>query len=73
MCDEGCVDSNLVKGKIVLCDKSSGNIEAQTAGAVGAIVRTSQYDNIPFVVPFPSSSLTSDDHDSVKSYVMSTP
>ncbi|PQQ19646.1 subtilisin-like protease SBT4.5 [Prunus yedoensis var. nudiflora] len=33
-CVAGCLDTNLVKGKIVLCDLAGGNAEAHQAGAL---------------------------------------
>ncbi|KAB2627412.1 cucumisin-like [Pyrus ussuriensis x Pyrus communis] len=36
-CDEGCLDPNLVKGKIVVCRWPIGIIEARRVGAIGAV------------------------------------
>ncbi|EEF41900.1 conserved hypothetical protein [Ricinus communis] len=36
-CTEGCVDKNLVKGKIVINDSFGGINEAYKAGALGAV------------------------------------
>ncbi|KAF9661395.1 hypothetical protein SADUNF_Sadunf19G0064300 [Salix dunnii] len=50
-CMAGCVDSDLVKGKIVLCYRLEGVAEAYKAGAVGAVVRNTVSNNASFVVP----------------------
>ncbi|CAN8301375.1 unnamed protein product [Cochlearia groenlandica] len=70
-CDDGCVDRDLVKGKIVLCDEFTQNKEAYSAGAIGAIVQNTMYEDVAFVVPFPVSSLGSDDYKTIQSYVES--
>ncbi|KAK7820490.1 subtilisin-like protease sbt4.6 [Quercus suber] len=62
------LDSSLVKKKIVVCDKSTGWNEAFRAGALGSITLDEDY----FVVPLPSSGLTSHNRDLVKSYINST-
>ncbi|XP_010477301.1 PREDICTED: subtilisin-like protease SBT4.3 [Camelina sativa] len=71
-CLEGCVDRDLVKGKIVLCDDFLGNKEAHLAGATGAIVLNTLYLDIAFVLPLPASSLSLKDYESIKSYIQST-
>ncbi|XP_075644376.1 subtilisin-like protease SBT4.3 isoform X2 [Castanea sativa] len=68
LCSDHCLDSSLVKEKIVVCDKSTGWNEAFRAGALGSITLDEDY----FVVPLPSSGLTSHNHDLVKSYINST-
>ncbi|VVA40888.1 PREDICTED: subtilisin [Prunus dulcis] len=70
-CVAGCLDVDLVKGKIVLCDQAGGNTEARQAGALGSILNTSKPD-VAFVVPLPASGLGSQDYDVVKSYLKST-
>ncbi|XP_050235776.1 subtilisin-like protease SBT4.4 isoform X1 [Mercurialis annua] len=67
-----CLDSDLVKGKIVLCDFSSGESAAMGAGAVGSIVRNGGYEDVSYVVPFPSVHLNSKNFDAVKSYMESS-
>ncbi|CAH2069459.1 unnamed protein product, partial [Thlaspi arvense] len=66
-----CVDRDLVKGKIVLCDDFQGNKEAYLAGATGAIVQNTVVQDVAFVLPFPSSSLSLEDCESIKSYIKS--
>ncbi|XP_023644696.1 subtilisin-like protease SBT4.3 [Capsella rubella] len=71
-CSEGCLDRDLVKGKIVLCDDFLGNREAYLAGATGAIVQNTFYPDIPFLLPLPASSLSVEDYETIKSYIKST-
>lgn len=71
-CSSGCLNSTLVKGKIVVCDRTSGYGEAQRAGAVGSILLSNTIDNIPLVYSFPSTALSSNDYDSVQTYLSST-
>ncbi|KAG7538309.1 Peptidase S8/S53 domain superfamily [Arabidopsis suecica] len=70
-CSSGCVDSDLVKGKIVLCDDFLGYREAYLAGAIGAIVQNTLFPDSAFVFPFPASSLGFEDYKSIKSYIES--
>ncbi|KAL9283962.1 Subtilisin-like protease SBT4.3 [Arabidopsis thaliana] len=70
-CSSGCVDSELVKGKIVLCDDFLGYREAYLAGAIGVIVQNTLLPDSAFVVPFPASSLGFEDYKSIKSYIES--
>ncbi|KAJ9172416.1 hypothetical protein P3X46_015657 [Hevea brasiliensis] len=46
-------------------------VDIQRSSALGSIEQTSQPDNVPFVVPFPASALTSDDSSLIKSYMSS--
>jgi hypothetical protein len=57
-----------VKEKIVVCDKPTGCAEAFRAGALGSII----LNEVSFVVPLPSSGLTYQNYDLVKSYINST-
>lgn len=70
-CVKDCVDKDLVKGKIVLCDEFLANKEAYRAGAVGSIVLDTFTRDVSLVLPFPVSSLSLEDYESVKSYVKS--
>lgn len=71
-CQDGCLDSKLVKGKIVLCDNYDVSTEAHRAGAVGSIMRNTLLVNISFVDPLAASGLTDRDTDIVKAYMNST-
>ncbi|KAL8128994.1 hypothetical protein V2J09_018149 [Rumex salicifolius] len=71
VCTGRCLDSELVNGKIVLCDESRGIEAALDAGAIGAIVKSSM-TNISFVNALPSSALRPEDYNAVKSYYHSS-
>ncbi|XP_047320384.1 subtilisin-like protease SBT4.13 [Impatiens glandulifera] len=74
-CIKGCVDPQMVKGKIVVCDTNdeSGAIEVVTdAGAAGFIVSKATEKDLAFNVPLPASVLTDSDLQSVLSYINST-
>ncbi|PON36942.1 Subtilase [Parasponia andersonii] len=70
-CDPECLDSGLVKGKIVLCDISRGRKEAFRAGALGSVT-TGGLDDVSFVVQLPASNLIREDYMAVLSYLNST-
>ncbi|XVF24982.1 hypothetical protein REPUB_Repub13aG0174200 [Reevesia pubescens] len=72
LCEEDCVDSNLVNGKIVLCDQFKGNFEAHGAGASGSILLNEKFENLSSVVSLPALALSNNNYDFVKSYVKST-
>ena len=69
-CEDGCLDPDLVKGKIVVCRQANGSIEAHHAGAIGAITSTTRSD-VSFTVPLPATSFSSKDYDAVQSYLNS--
>ncbi|XP_021894463.1 subtilisin-like protease SBT4.13 [Carica papaya] len=72
MCEEGCLDSDLVKGKIVVCDQT-GFAVVQKAGGVGAVLKDSIVsENVTSVVSLPASALVPDDYEKVKSYLQTT-
>ncbi|KAK4479772.1 hypothetical protein RD792_015307 [Penstemon davidsonii] len=73
-CQDNCLQKNLVKGKIVLCDSFEGRKEALRAGALGLIgLQNEVMDaDVSFVVQFPASALTIDDFSLIQSYVNST-
>ncbi|OMO66690.1 hypothetical protein COLO4_30415 [Corchorus olitorius] len=70
-CQLDCLDSSLVKGKIVLCDRIKGNFIASLAGAMGSIMRN-EFENLSAVVTLPASALNKTNYDVIKSYVNST-
>ncbi|XP_065878994.1 subtilisin-like protease SBT4.4 [Euphorbia lathyris] len=58
-CMYECLNSSLVKGKIVVCDDQSGANEAMRAGAVGSILKSSgDFEDISFTWPLPALVLT---------------
>ncbi|XP_050126190.1 subtilisin-like protease SBT4.6 [Malus sylvestris] len=70
-CDAGCLDPNLVKGKIVVCRWAFDSIEVRRVGAIGALSESIILDDSG-IVPLPAASFSSKDFDLVKSYVNST-
>ncbi|PRQ55334.1 putative cucumisin [Rosa chinensis] len=70
-CSDGCLDRGLVKGKVVLCDVTSGVDEAYVSGAVGFILRL-DYDDVSEIVPFPTTALANKEHSLIKLYTNST-
>ncbi|XP_021832758.1 subtilisin-like protease SBT4.10 [Prunus avium] len=70
-CLAGCIDSDLVKGKILVCDASDGDIVALQAGALGSIVISASED-VAFIVPLPATGLSIKDYEGLKSYLNST-
>ncbi|KAI9114709.1 hypothetical protein K1719_014407 [Acacia pycnantha] len=68
-----CLDTNLVKGKIVLCTDQSLLYSDNSQGVVGAItVSTDRIEDMSEVVPLPSLDMSEDDFNIVKSYLNST-
>ncbi|XP_022714512.1 subtilisin-like protease SBT4.3 [Durio zibethinus] len=72
LCEEDCLDSSLVEGKIVLCDQFKGSFEAHRAGAAGSILLNEDFKNLSSMVSLPALALSNDNYDFVKSYVKST-
>ncbi|KAK7826153.1 subtilisin-like protease sbt4.3 [Quercus suber] len=68
----GCLNSTLVKGKIVLCNKPQGDDGASSAGAVGSILKNEPFEYDASIFLLPASSLSADRHDIVASYINST-
>ncbi|KAL8104741.1 subtilisin-like protease SBT4.3 isoform X2 [Apium graveolens] len=72
-CYSGCLDKQLVKGKIVVCNGTAEALgEAFFAGALGSIVPNDADHNYTAVLPFPASLLSPQDVSLVKAYVQST-
>ncbi|XP_042487273.1 subtilisin-like protease SBT4.4 [Macadamia integrifolia] len=71
LCSKFCLDSGLVKGKILLCDQSTKGEEAQQAGALGTVMTADGYD-FSFIYPLPAIQLSSQTAEQVKSYINST-
>ena len=68
----GCLDSRLITGKIVLCDKSYGDTVTDESGAVGAILRNNPVKDAASIAAIPTSILSVDNHAIVTSYINST-
>ncbi|XP_044483561.1 subtilisin-like protease SBT4.3 [Mangifera indica] len=72
-CSGSCLNRSAVKGKIVLCELSEGSIVAHQASAAGSITKIDQASGpVSDVVSWPTSSVTSEDYDSIISYMNST-
>ncbi|KAF1898259.1 hypothetical protein Lal_00033025 [Lupinus albus] len=69
-----CLDSNLVDGKIILCDKGHGIVEADYyhVNPVGIIIQSRRKGSPAFVTPLPSLSLSETNFQLLKSYMNST-
>lgn len=61
-----------MEGKILVCDSETGWIAAASSGALGAITTFSHDNAGPSGVPLPSSGLTPENYDAVKSFISST-
>ncbi|XP_026385153.1 subtilisin-like protease SBT4.4 [Papaver somniferum] len=74
-CEEGCLDKELVKGKIVICDSAKADSETFTSGALGTILVSDPsqawFDMSP-VYPLPAALINTESGDLVKSYFNST-
>ncbi|XP_050235780.1 subtilisin-like protease SBT4.4 [Mercurialis annua] len=71
-CTSNCLNSNLVKGKIVICEDGSGESETERAGAVGAILPSDGTDeDVSYVSSSSFLYLTNDSFSTVISYVNS--
>ncbi|XP_011032221.1 PREDICTED: cucumisin-like isoform X1 [Populus euphratica] len=73
-CWSNCMNSSLVKGKIVICNMTDTSVtdEALRARALGSIMLNDTFDDVSIVVPLPASSLNPHDSDLVMSYLKST-
>ncbi|KAF1898109.1 hypothetical protein Lal_00032873 [Lupinus albus] len=69
-----CFDSNLVDGKIILCDKGHGILgeDYDSVNPAGIIIQSRRKGLPAFVEPLPSLSLSETDFQLLKSYVNST-
>ncbi|CAN6567137.1 unnamed protein product [Malus baccata var. baccata] len=70
-CADGCLDPDRVKGKYVMCDNFRGLLEADRAGARGAVLKNAR-DDVPFVLPRSMSGVNNSDYNLAKSYQNST-
>ncbi|XP_065879442.1 subtilisin-like protease SBT4.3 [Euphorbia lathyris] len=72
-CFDQCLNSSLVKGKIVVCGDVDGANEAKRAGAVGSILRGSVREDISNTWPLPALVLPNDERfGALKSYMKSS-
>ncbi|KAL0336311.1 UNVERIFIED_CONTAM: Subtilisin-like protease SBT4.3 [Sesamum radiatum] len=71
-CESGCLETSLVKGKIVLCNTYKGIMEAYRVGAVGSVALSDYITDVSFILPIAASSLHEQDFHVVHSYFDST-
>lgn len=71
-CNPGCINSSLVKGKIVMCSKFEGYTEVHKVGAAGSILFNDQYEKVSFVVSLPAVAVSMENFNSLISYKNST-
>ncbi|XP_073138510.1 subtilisin-like protease SBT4.3 [Henckelia pumila] len=72
-CANQCLDKNKVKGKIVICSEYKGMLEAFRTGAVGSVVpAATKFPDVSFVVPFPTSGLSTLRFSDLQNYFNST-
>ncbi|OMO76502.1 hypothetical protein COLO4_25545 [Corchorus olitorius] len=72
LCQLNSLDSNLVKGKIVLCDSLGTGSAPFLAGAAGAVMRDSVPSDSARLFPLPASYLELVDGSKVLTYINST-
>ncbi|KAE9622117.1 hypothetical protein Lal_00032903 [Lupinus albus] len=66
-----CLDSSLVKGKIILCDET-GSVDYPSGNPIGSIIHDPTKGSPAFVTPLPSLMLPSIQYQQLKSYTNST-
>lgn len=71
-CEEGCLDGDSVKGKIVLCDSLAGDRGAYKAGALGSVLMNEVGYNVSLVPLVASTALMWEEYNVVRSYTNST-
>ncbi|XP_061998862.1 subtilisin-like protease SBT4.3 [Rosa rugosa] len=73
-CEDLCIDNDAVKGKIVLCDELTGNVEARRAGAIGTVLKNNipAFEGVSEVLLLPAVALRDEEYIVVKSYMNST-
>ncbi|XP_045832586.1 subtilisin-like protease SBT4.3 [Trifolium pratense] len=69
----GCMDQNMVRGKLVLCGQPGGEVLAYMNGAIGSIVQVPKSQNeLAVVTAKPSLNMDPENYAHVKSYTNST-
>ncbi|KAK2968581.1 hypothetical protein RJ640_009409 [Escallonia rubra] len=71
-CFRNSLDSNLVKGKIILCDSLGNGASALVAGAAGTVMRDRGNKDVAYVFPLPATYLGVEDGATVFNYINST-
>ncbi|KAJ6345208.1 hypothetical protein OIU78_007974 [Salix suchowensis] len=67
-CWDNCLNSSLMKGKIVICNMTDTSVtdEAFRARALGSSMLNDTFEDVSYVVPLPASSLNPHDSDLVR-------
>ncbi|KAJ4845586.1 hypothetical protein Tsubulata_033401 [Turnera subulata] len=71
-CYDECLDTERVRGKILVCDDCGNTYVVANAGAIGTICFLSAPDDVSYIVPLPAVGLSSQDYDAVEAYENST-
>ncbi|WCJ20434.1 Subtilisin-like protease SBT4.4 [Euphorbia peplus] len=72
-CIGECLDENLVKGKILVCDNEGGVEDAANKGAIGAIVKREQtQEDVSNLWPIPAVVLNDENFGALQSYMKSS-
>ncbi|KAK2968583.1 hypothetical protein RJ640_009411 [Escallonia rubra] len=71
-CFRNSLDSDLVKGKIILCDRFGNGASALVAGAAGTVMRDRGNKDVAYVFPLPATYLGVEDGATVFNYINST-
>ncbi|KAK4399884.1 Subtilisin-like protease SBT4.4 [Sesamum angolense] len=69
-CEDGCLNSRLVKGKILICEDAHRQREAMDAGAYGVIEMAD--DEFSSVTAFPASDLSPENIRQIQDYAKNT-
>ncbi|XP_042486209.1 subtilisin-like protease SBT4.4 [Macadamia integrifolia] len=72
LCRDGCLDNNLVKGKIVLCDNLAVVTETVRSGVLGTVMSADRGSDYSIPNPLPAAHLSTQTAELVKSYINST-
>ncbi|KAK9940638.1 hypothetical protein M0R45_017288 [Rubus argutus] len=71
-CGQGCLDRDIVKGKVVLCD-NYGLLEPFQSGALGSILPNFRaVDDASYVLPLAGMTINNEQYNVVMSYMNST-
>ena len=72
LCDEGSLDANKVKGKIVLCKEGLIQDYVKQIGGLGAIVSLQQQSDTGFTFAIPAAFIDTNVGDKIEIYVNSS-
>ncbi|XP_042477650.1 subtilisin-like protease SBT4.13 [Macadamia integrifolia] len=72
LCLQRCLDSDLVKGKVLLCDQLSMGEAAKKTGALGVLMSEDKHFDYSSPYPLPAIQIKKQAAEEVKSYMNST-